>query len=275
MPPAAATSNDEKKKRSSKVSFSDEVISKDKIGDGSKVLVEEEHGVFLSLLGQKRVVAMNDDGTGSLPERVATISFGGVDDADNNDDLLKQKLAYSEKRDGNVVMQSGKHTSAETNRGGTKDGAEYENLVVKIGLLKIGHRYRMILPIPSNHWEEQDEKHTYNDEVKIIEDSFDDDLRGEIETEHSNNASHHHNLNITLSAKRRGPYRGRFVLELSRYPLDTANNSTPHKCIMSVQVDATIMGKDMGTPKLRNGVMCLGKIVGYDSDDETEWQGFD
>jgi hypothetical protein len=44
---------------------------------------------------------------------------------------------------------------------------------------------------------------------------------------------------------------------------------------MSVQVDATIMGKDMGTPKLRNGVVCLGKIVGYDSDDETEWQGFD
>lgn len=47
------------------------------------------------------------------------------------------------------------------------------------------------------------------------------------------------------------------------------------KCLMSVQVDATIMGKDMGTPKLRNGVVCLGKLVGYDSDDETEWQGFD
>ena len=41
------------------------------------------------------------------------------------------------------------------------------------------------------------------------------------------------------------------------------------------QVDATIMGKDMGTPKLRNGVVCLGKLAGYDSDDETEWHGFD
>ena len=276
-PSAAATSNGDKKKRSSKVSFSDEVISKDKMGDGSKVLVEEEHGVFLSLLGQKRVVvATNDDGNDSLPERIATISFGGDDDADN-DDLLKQKLAYSEKQVGNIVLQSGKNAAAESNRGGTKDGVEYENLVVKIGLLKIGHRYRMILPIPSNHWEQQDEKHTHdNDEVKIIEDSFDDDLRGEIETEHSNNASSQHYLNIALSAKRRGPYRGRFVLELSRYPLATAvNNATLQKCIMSVQVDATIMGKDMGTPKLRNGVICLGKIVGYDSDDETEWQGFD
>ena len=47
------------------------------------------------------------------------------------------------------------------------------------------------------------------------------------------------------------------------------------RCLMSMQVEATIMGKDTGTPKLRNGVICLGKLVGYDNDDETEWQGFD
>jgi len=71
-------------------------------------------------------------------------------------------------------------------------------------------------------------------------------------------------------------------LELTTQPSQNVSaisekESTQHtkKCIMSVQVDATIMGKDMGTPKLRNGVICLGKIVGYDSDDETEWQGFD
>ena len=127
--------------------------------------------------------------------------------------------------------------------------------------------------------------------MKIIEDSLDDDLRGGIDTEYLNSTAAddyssssttstvcHHYLNITLSAKRRGPYRGRFVLELTRYSSIAASSSseTPQKkCIMSVQVDATIMGKDMGTPKLRNGVVCLGKIVGYDSDDETEWQGFD
>mmetsp|Transcript_22695 Transcript_22695/g.33741 ORF Transcript_22695/g.33741 Transcript_22695/m.33741 type:complete len:293 (+) Transcript_22695:74-952(+) len=287
-PSTAATSNDGKQKRRSKVSFSEEVISKDKIGDGNKVLVEEEPGVFLSLLGQKRVVKTNENEiNGAVVDRVATISFGGVDD-DDNDDLLKQKLAYSEKQDGNIIMQS----PTESRAGSTSDGVEYDNLIVKIGLLKIGHRYRMIVPIP-NRWgqdvnednEQHGEKHTHNnDEVKIIEDSFDDDLRGEIETEHTNttndaassttSAACHHYLNITLSAKRRGPYRGRFVLELTRYPLATSSE-TPQKCIMSVQVDATIMGKDMGTPKLRNGVICLGKIVGYDSDDETEWQGFD
>jgi hypothetical protein len=104
-------------------------------------------------------------------------------------------------------------------------------------------------------------------------------------------------VRISLSAKRRGPYRGRFLLELTRRrrrrdPLlgrrqttsgddddarsdGSGSSVVTGKCLMSVQVDATIMGKDMGTPKLRNGVVCLGKLVGYDSDDETEWQGFD
>lgn len=288
---AAATINDDGTKRRPKVSFSEEVISKDKIGNGNKVLVEEEHGVFLSLLGQKRVVTNNsqindDKSNGVATERVATISFGG--DANNND-LLKQKLAYSEKQDGSII-QSAKNSPSKSNR----DEVEYDNLVVKIGLLKIGHRYRMIVPIP-NHWgqeggnddEQHDEKNTHKIDVKIKEDSLDDDLRGEIETEYSNSADdddpsttpstkcHHHYLSITLSAKRRGPYRGRFVLDLTRHSLSISSSETPQKCIMSVQVDATIMGKDMGTPKLRNGIICLGKIVGYDSDDETEWQGFD
>lgn len=279
------------KRKRSKVSFSEEVISKDGNGNGNKILVEEEHGVFLSLLGQKRVVSStesSDDEKGSVEvaDRIATISFG------DDDDLLKQKLAYSEKQDGNIIQSTKSAASTETKQGNLR--TEYDNLVVKIGLLKIGHRYRMIVPIPK-HWEQgvghdreqQEEKHTHHsDEVKIIEDSLDDDLRSEIETEYSNSADDgssstpstalcHHYLNITLSAKRRGPYRGRIVLELTRHPIDTSSSETKQKCIMSVQVDATIMGQDMGTPKLRNGVTCLGKIVGYDSDDETEWQGFD
>ena len=133
-PTTTATSNDGKKKRRSKVSFSEEVISKDKFGDGNKVLVKEEPGVFLSLLGQKKVVKTNENEiNGAVVDRVATISFGGVDD--DNDDLLKQKLAYSEKQDGNIIMQS----PTEIRAGSTSDGVEYDNLIVKIGILKIGH----------------------------------------------------------------------------------------------------------------------------------------
>jgi hypothetical protein len=281
------------KHRSKGVSFSDDVLCKDKIGDGNKVSVKEEPGVFLSLLGQRRVIGNNtnkqrvdEEIIDISAEGISKVSFGGDhhDTATSEDELLQQKLTYSEKEDG-IIIQSPKHTTKADN----SSDIEYDNLVVKVGLLKIGHRYQMSVPIPQLDYN--------SNRVSIVEDSMDDDLRGEIETDyvksgnddHSSSSSSpsstitcQHYLSITLSAKRRGPYRGRFVLELTTQPSQNASaisekESTQHtkKCIMSVQVDATIMGKDMGTPKLRNGVICLGKIVGYDSDDETEWQGFD
>jgi hypothetical protein len=45
--------------------------------------------------------------------------------------------------------------------------------------------------------------------------------------------------------------------------------------VVWVQMEAMMMGKDQGTPQLKEYIQCLGKLVGYDSDDETEWQGFD
>jgi len=193
---------------------------------------------------------------------------------------------------------------------------EYDNLVVRLGLLKCGHRYQVVIPVP-NYWKQKDESceqlvddndiklqsshgETHLMKVRMAEDSLDDDLRGELLQPEEDNSEYH--VSITLSARRRGAFRGRFLLELTRIeqqkktesipktPEDEATTTksntdssntatlipTPKKvCLMSIQCDATIMGKDMGTPKLRNGVVCLGKIVGYDSDDETEWQGFD
>ncbi|KAL7462781.1 hypothetical protein ACHAXS_003156 [Conticribra weissflogii] len=251
----------------------------------------------------------------------------------------------------------------------------YENLVIKMGLLKCGHRYRVVVPLPDDVWRKSaplatsnnrdgsaNDSSSYEMNVRIVEDSLDDDLRGVIElqqvltedehgvddlehegvreeegdemaveekVDNSRNTNRNSKVqkktapvvrpivDITLSARRRGPYRGRFVLEstrqrsrdvdgneeeMSTQPTENANAATENvsqlsnnnnntataqgsastlptycqkKCVVSLQVDATIMGKDMGTPKLRNGVTCLGKIVGYDSDEETEWQGFD
>ena len=298
-PPATSINGGQKR---SKISFSEEVLSKDKIGDGNKVDVKEERGIFLSLLGQRRVVSNNNNHqsigeegiNGVVAKVVAKVIFGNGDKDTNDDDgLLKQKLAYSEKQYRNIIQSSS--VNNEENEKGSSDDMEYDNLIVKIGLLKIGHRYKMIVPVPSQ-WglevegDNNEQPEAVNTYVRIVEDSLDDDLRGEIEAECSNPAPDdlsscpsavcHHYLIITLSAKRRGPYRGRFVLELTRLnqpPLiiTSSEKDLTQKCIMSVQVDATIMGKDMGTPKLRNGVVCLGKIVGYDSDEETEWQGFD
>ena len=307
----ASNNNNEPRKRSkSKVSFAEEVVKV----DGSKVVIKEEHGVFLGpLLGRmvvsdhrsdaddNDIISTNTTSTSSSP----IISFA-------NDEHTKKKLSYSESSDGILKCD----TTTTNNDHGNSNTVEYDNLVVRLGLLKIGHRYQVVVPIP-NYWGQKegesgddtatttninnttdndgDHKVLINSQlqpinmsVQMVEESLDDDLVGKVQTDPSKVQYY---VCITLSARRRGAYRGRFVLELTRIEqskLDEATaNSTatatnndsnliiPNKCLMSIQCDATIMGKDMGTPKLRNGVICLGKIVGYDSDDETEWQGFD
>ena len=213
-----------------------------------------------------------------------------------NDLHTNEKILYSESSDD--IIKSTTNTTLHNNN------IEYDNLVVRLGLLKCGHRYQVIVPIP-NYWKQQSKTDTDNDDdtnivqsyamtVRIAEESMDGDLVGEIMSSASDHCQYQ--VCMTLSARRRGPYRGRIVLELTKVEddestSDTADNiipkqdgeskmsdctpQTPYKCLMSLQCDATIMGHGMGTPKLRNGVICKGKIVGYDSDEETEWQGFD
>ena len=294
------------RKKRAKVSFSQEVISKDNSGNGSKVVIKEEHGVFLGpLLGRMVVSSAADRDGGATSDAKSRpvpptpmISFA-------NDEHVR---ADSRSPHGILRPPSGVlRPLGNTN-------VEYDNLLVRMGLLKCGLRYRVVVPVP-HYWKQKDaltsshndsnkvnpteahlhESHDMN--VQIVEDSLDGDLRGEIQTEyaHGDGSSssalviRQHHVCITLSAHRRGPYRGRFVLELTRHqnrqeprslsslnPMEAPLDNPPsEKCFMSLQIDATIMGKDMGTPKLRNDVLCLGKIVGYDSDDETEWQGFD
>jgi len=287
-------------KRTKGVSFAQEVISKDN-SNGSKVLIKEEHGIFLGpLLGR---IAISDSSSDHEDNSSAT---GAISDSESssagnvisfaNDLHTNEKISYSESSNG--IIKSTTNT--------THNNIEYDNLVVRLGLLKCGHRYQVIVPIP-NYWKQQtktDADTTTNDtnnvqshgmSVRVVEESMDGDLVGEI-IQHDGTTSDQYQVWMTLSARRRGPYRGRIVLELTRIEAnesasDTADNilskqdgeskmsditsQIPDKCLMSLQCDATIMGKDMGTPKLRNGVVCKGKIVGYDSDDETEWQGFD
>ena len=296
-------------KRTKGVSFAQEVISKDN-SNGSKVHIKEEHGIFLGpLLGRIAISESSSDhednssATGAISDSESSagnvISFA-------NDMHTNEKISYSESSDG--IVKPTTNTM--------HNNIEYDNLVVRLGLLKCGHRYQVVVPIP-NYWKQQTKTDadttTKNNDTKIVqsramtariaEESMDGDLVGEIELIQDEDMSSttssdycQYQVYLTLSARRRGPYRGRIVLELTRVEAnesasDTADNilskqdgeskmsdstpQTPDKCLMSLQCDATIMGKDMGTPKLRNGVVCKGKIVGYDSDEETEWQGFD
>ncbi|KAL9181863.1 hypothetical protein ACHAXT_012206 [Thalassiosira profunda] len=304
-------------RKRAKVSFSEEVLAKDKSGEGSNVTIKEEHGVFLGPLLGRMVVssdAEKGDGMSDGSDKKPTASAPSISFA--NDALTNEKISYGESPGG--ILKSSSDLGDES--------VQYDNLIVRMGLLKCGHRYKVVVPIP-DYWKENDagtdatktkeeEVHVRESsfEVRVAEDSIDDDLRGEVQTEYSTTEDSplctlQYNVCIKLAAKRRGPYRGRFLLELTRCkeetdsqptateaitdtkleakpdpsmpaesatPQDASNaGKTPDKCLMSIQVDATVMGPNMGTPKLRNGVVCLGKIVGYDSDEETEWQGFD
>mmetsp|Transcript_8904 Transcript_8904/g.21616 ORF Transcript_8904/g.21616 Transcript_8904/m.21616 type:complete len:356 (+) Transcript_8904:70-1137(+) len=319
---ALSNPSSRKPRKRAKVTFTAEVISKDDTGNGSKVVVKEEHGIFLGpLLG--RMVVSSDPKQEATDTPEATMSSCRPVVSFESDCLTNEKLASIESPHGILKPADSAQPLGDSN-------VNYDNLVVQMGLIKCGHRYRSVVPVP-DHWKQEGDKaaiphkeaadqintqscESYDMDVRISEDSLDDDLRGEVQTEYADASEstelplRQHHVSITLSARRRGPYRGRFVLELTRRQggkiksqstslsgsaqemgeiresrpdsnttasLASKAAPIPQKCLMSLQVDATIMGKDMGTPKLRNGVVCLGKMVGYDSDEETEWQGFD
>jgi hypothetical protein len=168
-----------------------------------------------------------------------------------------------------------------------------DNLVVRMGILKCGYRYHVTVPIPRligrscsendvndgiGHLSiSQQSSDIANGNSNRVETRIlrvdDEDLRCEV------NDNQH--VDVTLSARQRGPYLGRLLIEQHpELPISAlSNTNTPlaqqtTAKYMSIQIEASIMGKGMGTPQLRNGVACLGKLVGYDSDEETEWQGF-
>ena len=270
--------NDKKKRV---VSFAENVQTQ----DGSRLQVTEEHGVILGpLLGK---IVMSADSSSASQASLSSINSDHLDDASHTstssgpllsfaeDDLTSEKLAESDSSTG--LIKRGPSPEGES----SGSGVRYENIIVKMGLLKCGSRYKVSVPIPQ-YWKGETE-------ARMIEgSSLDEDLTGEIIPGSADGRGH--TVTIKLGARKRGPYRGRLLLELTlRAPQseddshpnteERQSNSTPcllaEKVLMSLQIDATLMGDDLGTPKLRNGVSCLGKIVGYDSEEETEWQGFD
>ena len=319
------------------VSFSDAVLFShpDRAGaaNGKAVLIQEEPDVFVNaFLGRMTLSAASASSSASSEAEVE-----GADPAEP-----KQHITSKSDR---VVVDATTPKDACHQTTVDDEDVDYENLVVRMGLVKCGYRYQSVLPLPdyfqrpkvqqpehapktttddilsspaSASMNPPTRRSTKTTTVRILEQSIDPDLRGDIggreneneEGPQTKNKQQHHDddednqdstpssssyrLTITLGPTRRGPYRGRFALEWSQEEeeeevppsvaasVSSSNNNwrrtrtrqQRHHCIMSVQVEATVMGPDMGTPKLRNGVRRLGKIVGYDSDDETTWHGF-
>ena len=275
----SAKPSKDKKKRV--VSFAENVQTQ----DGSRVIVTEEHGTFLSpLLG--KIVMSADSCSSASQASLSSINSDHLDDASHTStssgplvafasDVTTEKLAESDSSTG--LVKRGPPSEGES----SESEVRYENMIVKMGLLKCGSRYQVSVPIPQ-YWRGESE-------ARVVEGSLDEDLTGEI-TPGTDADGKGHTVTIKLGARKRGPYRGRLLLELTSRPPQAGRDdshpstgarqslSTPSpadRVLMSLQIDATFMGDDLGTPKLRNGVSCLGRIVGYDSDDDTDWQGFD
>ncbi|KAL3790545.1 hypothetical protein HJC23_007694 [Cyclotella cryptica] len=303
-------------KNAKSVSFSNEVSKV----DGNSVTIHEAQGGIVSdyssnaLLG-RTIVGIDAVGNGRHDHDA------GADDKDDTN--------WTEQEEGGALYDV--HPSSEASGMAHDNHFNHNNdkvvdnriVVVRMGLLKCGHRYRVHVPIPDDfididseivdengrkddvlrdmhrlnlnegqrannqektHADPRNNSNTgcrHRTEVRIIQDSWDDDdLRGDV-VKLEDGTRH---VSIALSARQRGPYRGKVEVEFVPHPIDNrkttptsrklAAESWLSKSIMTIVVEASIMGKGMGTPKLRNGVSCLGKLVGYDSDEETEWQGF-
>jgi len=81
-------------------------------------------------------------------------------------------------------------------------------------------------------------------------------------------------IQIRIAARRPGKYQTSFSVIATIATSNSHGSIQKSKHIVSVRVKATLLGKDQGKPQLKTNITKLGKIVGYDSDEETEWQGF-
>jgi hypothetical protein len=155
--------------------------------------------------------------------------------------------------------------------------AQYDSLTISLGLLKCGYRYQTMVPIYVSN---TDAKNMQFHVVEIGE-SLDPDLEVHAVKGASDNGDGARNdavggdhIQIRIAARRPGKYQaGLSVLAVQR-GTDPNADKMPQKHVVSIRIQATLLGKDQGKPQLKANIVKLGKVVGYDSDEETEWQGF-
>ena len=250
----------------------------------SRVTVVEEHGVYIDALGRRvaQDTVMPPCAVAAGKERIS-------------------RSAASKHEKGHVgfaVDEEAKSTKATDPNSGASIGngegqIQYNSLIIKLGLLKCGNRYQTIVPIHSV--QDVDDEHADREKIAqydIIEigESLDPDL----EVEAVSNASNEDGLDdttatnvgivrdhiqIRIAARRPGKYQSSFsvITEQTIKAGDDNNDKVTmqsQRHIVSVRVKATLLGKDQGKPQLKSNIIKLGKLVGYDSDEETEWQGF-
>ncbi|XP_060102084.1 adipose-secreted signaling protein [Heteronotia binoei] len=125
------------------------------------------------------------------------------------------------------------------------------NFLVKVGFLKILHKYEItfLLPFVQHLGSDVSATPLPNPNLRVIE---------------ITPASEGYNLKCEYTAHREGVLREELEL------CSVANNSAS----VRVVVQARVMDRHHGTPMLLEGVKCIGAELEYDSE-QSEWRGFD
>ena len=266
----------------------------------SRVTVVEEHGVYIDALGrrvaQSALISENGGGSRGLAgddiphcavaagkERISRSAAAG-------------KHAHEKGHVGFAVDDDAKSTNSkdpnsDATIGNGEGQIQYDSLIINLGLLKRGYRFQTTVPMHAVQGGVDDcaEKTGEDVQYDIIEigESIDPDLEVEAlsnlcNEDGANSATTatdvaRDHIQIRIAARRPGKYQSSFSVITAQTSLSSCGNKETRQSqrhIISVRVKATLLGKDQGKPQLKANIIKLGKLVGYDSDDETEWQGF-
>ena len=298
---AAANGNKSKSRRprpAGHVSFAPSVLA-DRPST-SRVTVVEEHGVYIDALGRRVAQDYVISGDGGGSKGLAGDGIPPCAVAAGKERISRSAASKHEKGHvGFAVDEEAKSTKATDPNSGASIGngegqVQYDSLTINLGLLKCGNRYQATVPIHSvqDGDDECADKKGEDVQYDIVEtgESLDPDL----EVQAVSNASNEDGLDDTtatnvgivrdhiqmrIAARRPGKYQSSFSV-ITEQTIKTSDDDNDkgtmqsQRHIVSVGVKATLLGKDQGKPQLKSNIIRLGKLVGYDSDEETEWQGF-
>ena len=270
----------------------------------SRVTVVEEHGVYIDALGrrvaQSALISENGGGSRGLAgddiphcavaagkERISRSAAAGKHAHE------KGHVGFAVDKEAN--SSNSKDPISDASIGNGEGQIQYDSLTINLGLLKCGYRYQTTVPIHAvqngdDELAEKGEGARYD--IIEIGESLDPDLEVEAvsnapfacdedgvdDTTATNAETIRDQIQLRIAARRPGKYQSSFsVITAETSRLSSCGNEETRQSqrhIISVRVKATLLGKDQGKPQLKANIIKLGKLVGYDSDDETEWQGF-
>ena len=283
----SAETKHQRPRRAGHVSFSPSVIERPAT---SRVTVVEEHGVYIDALGRRSTIdgeIGNNNGGDAVRDIPTCAVAAGKERVSRSADAADSTFKHEKGHVGFAIETKKDDKQAESQSSddvGSGESVQYDSLTINLGLLKCGYRYQTIVPIHGQDEKETDSEMPQEHNIVEIGESLDPDLEVEaisnpfkgdrLGMDESPAFTLRDHIQIRIAARRPGKYQTSFSVIATIATTNNQGSVQKSKHIVSVRVNATLLGKDQGKPQLKTNITKLGKLVGYDSDEETEWQGF-